>query len=214
MEQEETAAAAQPKIKWLDAISALILAVASLVVAWNGYEATQWGSQQSKATSRLLDARFAATGAASRGEQRQLIDILTFSSWLDAKLLDDLEVEAFYRTHFRSEFKPFFDAWMATEPFTNADAPINPFVMSGYVLEDMQRAEALEQSALEFAEQAQEAGRIGGNYIKNTLFVSVALFFAGLTRSFERRKIQIVMLAVAGSLLIAGIANALRWPVV
>lgn len=213
MEQEVSAAAALPKSKVLDTIGALILAVASLVAAWNGYEATQWSSRQSEAASQSLDTRFAATRASARGEQRQLIDILTFSSWLDAKLSDDSETEAFYRAHFRSEFKIFFDAWMATEPFTNADAPINPFVMSDHVLEDLQRAEALEQNALELAEQAQEASRNSGHYITNTLFVSVALFFAGLTRSSDRRKIQIVMLAVAGAMLTMGIVNALRWPV-
>lgn len=212
-EEAKPAEGAASKDKWVDIVSAIVLAIASLMAAWNGYEATRWNGRQSEATNQMLAAQVAATRAGNTGEQRQLIDIFAFSSWLNAMLVGDQETADFYQSHFRAEFGQIFDAWLATDPLTNPDAPINPFAMPGYVLEDLRRAAEFEQSASDFAEQSREANTIGSNYIRNTLFISVSLFFAGLARTFERRAAHILMLTVAGMMLLIGIANALRWPI-
>ncbi|RIK33097.1 MAG: hypothetical protein DCC57_25365, partial [Chloroflexi bacterium] len=135
----------------MDIVSAIVLAIASLMAAWNGYEATRWNGRQSEATNQMLAAQVAATRAGNTGEQRQLIDIFAFSSWLNAMLVGDQETADFYQSHFRAEFGQIFDAWLATDPLTNPDAPINPFAMPGYVLEDLRRAAEFEQSASDFA---------------------------------------------------------------
>lgn len=199
--------------KRLDIVNTIILAFASLLLAWNGYEATQWNSEQAEANNAALVARFAATRASSTGDQRQLIDIVSFAHWLDAALAGEVETAGYYRSHFRSEFQPAFDAWLATEPLTDPAAPINPFVMPDYTLADLQRAEELEQEAFTWASRAQEAGNASELYIQNTLYVSVGLFFAGLARTFDRARPQVVMLVIASLILVFGMLTAFRLPI-
>ncbi len=133
-----TAEAAKPNTKWLDIANTIILAIASLLTAWNGYEATQWSGVQGEATNAALATRFEATRAAGTGDRRYLIDIIVFSSWLEATRSGDQEMAEFLKTRFREEFVPAFNIWLASQPLTNPDAPSTPFVLPEYMPADLQ----------------------------------------------------------------------------
>jgi hypothetical protein len=198
---------------WLEIATSIILAVASLVTAWNGYEATQWAGREADALGKSLAARFAATRAANSGEQQRMIDIFTFINWLEATHAGDQELADFYQARFRAEFQPVMAVWLQTEPLTNPDAPTTPFVMPDYVPAEMQRADEFDQTALAQTEAAVAASEISRDYIQNTLYVAVALFLTGLSRSFEKLKAHMLLLGASGLMLLIGIVNTLRFPI-
>ena len=57
----------------------------------------------------------------------------------------------FYRKRFRPEFRPAFEAWVATRPRTNRDAPLSPFAMPQYKLAATAKADRLEAQAAAFS---------------------------------------------------------------
>ena len=57
------------------------------------------------------------------------VDVATFIAWADAERRGEEKVAAFYVDRFRDEFRPAYDAWIATDPFTNPAAPPTPFAM-------------------------------------------------------------------------------------
>ena len=67
------------------------------------------------------------------------IDVALFTQWVDAYVREETELADFYRGRFRDEFKPAFQAWVATEPRTNPDAPLSPFAMPEYKLAAQRR---------------------------------------------------------------------------
>ena len=202
----------QPKSMWLELTTSIILAIASLVTAWNSYEATQWSGHDSKAIGRSTAARFAATRASNTAEQQQIIDILTFTSWVEAMRAGDQELADFYRARFRAEFQPAVTAWLETEPLTNPSAPTTPFAMAEYAPEELRRANEFEETARTQTEAALEASQISRAYIQNTLYVAVALFLTGLSRSLANRTAHKVMLGASGLMLLVGIVNTVRLP--
>jgi hypothetical protein len=46
------------------------------------------------------------------GGQDTLIDMITFTNWLEANGTQNQPLADFYRSHFREDFKPAFEAWV------------------------------------------------------------------------------------------------------
>src|SRR5262245_24231634 len=128
-------------------IATIVLAVAAVATAWSTYQGARWRGEQAVETSRATAARIESSEAATRAGQQTQVDIATFAQWVDAHVAGDTALADFYQSRFRDEFTPAFDAWLATDPFADADAPPTPFVMSEYHLEETRRAERLDRTA-------------------------------------------------------------------
>jgi hypothetical protein len=191
----------------------VILAVASLLAAWNGYQATQWSNLQGLAANQANAERFAGTRAATTAGQQQGIDIFIFGSWLEATRAEDQELADFYRARFRAEFQPAFEAWLATQPLTNPAAPATPGVMPEYDLAAQRAVEASDARILEFTEQASTARQYSREYIQNTLYIAVALALAGFARTFTGRTAYKILLGSSAAMLLIGLISTLRVPI-
>lgn len=58
--------------------------------------------------------------------QDRLFDVSLFNEWLDATYNDETGLAGAYEKRFRPEFRPAFEAWLATDPFDNPNAPPGP----------------------------------------------------------------------------------------
>ena len=87
-----------------------------------------------RAQSASIAARVESTRAANVANRQGQVDVALFTQWVDAYAREEDELSAFYRKRFRPEFVPAFDAWVATRPRKNPDAPLSPFAMPEYVL--------------------------------------------------------------------------------
>ena len=117
---------------WIDLVSTVLLALATVATAWAGYQSSRWHGEQASAQSRATAARVEATRASGVANREAEIDVELFIQWIDAYALKESELGAFYQRRFRDEFKPAFQAWIATKPLTNPDAPLSPFAMPEY----------------------------------------------------------------------------------
>ena len=104
-----------------------------------------------------------------------------FFQWVNATAVDDEDLATFYVARFRPEFQPAFDAWLATDPLTTADAPPTPFAMDEYRLAATADAERLDAEAEAAAATVRRNVQRAGNYVLAVVLFSVSLFFAGMS---------------------------------
>ncbi len=166
---------------WVEVVSTVLLALAAVATAWSSYQANRWNGEQAKAFSRGNALRIEASRAAGLAESQTEVDVATFIQWVDATATDEAELAEFYLDRFRAEFRPAFDAWMATDPFTDPDAPPTPFAMDQYRLEANAEAERLDAAAEESSAIARRNVQRSANYVLAVVLFAVALFFAGMS---------------------------------
>ena len=165
----------------LELFATILLAVAAVTTAWATYESAQWRGQQAINTSRATAARIQSSEAATHAGQQTQIDIALFTQWLDAFAAGDQRLATFYRRRFRPEFKPAFNAWLATHPKTNTKAPLSPFAMQQYHPAAGAESTALDAKAAALSAASEEANRRSNNYVLAVVLLASALFFAGLS---------------------------------
>jgi len=165
----------------IELAATILLAFAAVSTAWCGYQATRWNGEQAKAASAASATRFQAARAAALASSQTEVDVATFVAWAGAYANDESELAAFYRARFRAEFAPAVDAWLATRPLQNADAPLTPFVMPEYQLASTATAERLDNEAEALAAKVREYLQHASNYVLGVVLCSVALFFGGVS---------------------------------
>ena len=166
---------------WLELMSTILIAVAAVATAWSGYQSTRWSGEQTKDYSRANATRLESTRASSLANSQTEIDVATFIQWVDAFATGEEELQDFYFTRFREEFKPAVEAWIATRPRTNPEAPLTPFAMPEYSLEAREQAAELEEEASAFTEEANRNNQRSDNYVLAVVLFALSLFFAGIS---------------------------------
>jgi len=178
----DAAPSGKSRSEWtLELVATLLLALATVGTAWAAYESRQWTGQQSQGYSRATANRIAVNRTSAVANRQVQIDVATFLQWVDARGHDDDALATFYRARFRDEFKPAFDAWLATRPLANPKAPPTPFAMPQYRLASTQEADRLEADAGVASDQAKSANDRATNYMLAVVLFASALFFAGLS---------------------------------
>jgi hypothetical protein len=119
---------------WVEVASTVVLAVAALAIAWSGYQASRWTGEQAKAFRRANAARVESTRWSSLANSQTEIDVATFTQWVNSYARNETELADFYRKRFRKEVNPAVEAWIATRPLKNPDAPLTPFATPQYRL--------------------------------------------------------------------------------
>jgi hypothetical protein len=194
---------ATPGNRWLDIVSTVLLALATVATAWAGYQASRWHGEQAKAFSSANAARVESTRTSDDANREVLIDVVTFMQWVDAYALGETDLADFYRKRFRDEFEPAFEAWIATRPLENPDAPLTPFVLPEYTLEALDEVERLETGAAADSAEAKEAIERADRYVLCVVLFAASLFFAGISTRLRTRAAEAVVLGL-GCLLFVG----------
>ncbi len=113
---------------------------------------------------------------------------------------------------FRPEFRLAFDAWIATDPFENPDAPPGPQAMPEYVPTGLARAHELDAEADELFAEGHEAAETADNYVRTTVILASVLFLVGISTQFPLRGVRYVLIGVGAALLIFAGVLILRLP--
>jgi hypothetical protein len=184
-----------------------MLAFASLLTAWSGYEAARWGGVQSTKFSEASARRVDSSRAAAHADQLTAIDVNLFTNYLNAFATDQQDLADFYEARFRDEFKPAFDAWIATNPKTNPDAPSSPFDMPEYHLADRDRADQLEAEASALFDEGKDANQQSDDYVLTAVILASILFLAGISTRIDW---YVARYAVIGTALIVFLYGAIR----
>jgi hypothetical protein len=181
---------------WVEVGATILLALAAVATAWSSYQATRWNGEQAKTSSRVNKTRIEAARASDLANAQQQVDVATFMQWVDAYARGETEVVNFYRERFREEFRPAFNAWIATKPLKTEGAPLTPFAMPQYRLAAKAEAGRLDRSAEELSAQVRRNIQRASNYVLGVVLFAVALFFAGMSTKLTAPGLRMTMLVV------------------
>ncbi|MDF2750594.1 MAG: hypothetical protein K0T00_1770 [Gaiellaceae bacterium] len=180
----------------LEVVATVLLSLAAVATAWSGYQATRWNGEQAKAAGRTNAIRVEAARAQGLSQAQTQVDVATFVQWVDAYALEQTELADFYFKRFRAELKPAVDAWIATKPLQNPDAPLTPFAMPEYKLAAAAEAERLDAEAALSAATVNRNIQRASNYILGVVLFSVSLFFAGMGTKLSDVRLRTITLAL------------------
>jgi hypothetical protein len=194
-------------------IATLVLALATLATAWSGYQSARWGGEQSTKYSQAGALRTESTRASTRSGQFAQIEIGLFVNWINAFAADDEALANFYQERFSPELTVAFDAWLATDPRNNPDAPKSPFSMPEYVPRYSEEAEQLELEASKTFEEGTAANEISDDYILNTVILASVLFLAGVQTRINLVPARMVIIILGSLILAFGLYNIATYPI-
>lgn len=207
-----------------------MLAVATILTAWSGFQSGKWGGEQSVNFSEAGAARTESTRSDTLGGQLIQIDVAIYIDWITA-LREELNtgaitgdslnpytptdgtVSGFLYNRFREEFLPAVDAWLATEPIINEAAPKTPFIMDEYVVAQRVEADRLAHVADDKAAQARTANQNGDNYVLTMVLFASVLFFAGVSSKMNRPRNRMLILGFGVTTLTVGLAILVSLPI-
>jgi hypothetical protein len=195
-------AAGGAKVDLIDVVAAVLLALATVATAWSGYQASRWNGEQAKAGARSNALRLESTRASGLADSQTQVDVATFTAWVDAYARDETRLADFYKRRFRAEFAPAVDAWIATRPLKNLDAPLTPFAMPQYRLSARDEAASLETRADALSASARSYVQRSTNYVLAVVLFSAALFFAGLSARLPARGMRVWLLGFGVALFV------------
>jgi hypothetical protein len=174
----------------------VLLALAAVATAWSTYQSARWHGKQAKAQSASIAARVESTKQANVANRQGQIDVALFTQWVDAYVRDDSELAGFYRKRFRAEFVPAFDAWLATRPRRNPNAPLSPFALPQYKLAATAAADRLEARAGSKSKLAGENIQRADNYSLAVVLFAMSLFFAAITTRLRGPRARMAILGL------------------
>jgi hypothetical protein len=187
----------------LELVAALLLALATVATAWSGYQSTRWNGEQSKATARANALRIDSAKAAGLANTQTEVDVATFTQWINAYAQKQTRLTDFYFDRFRDEFRPAVNAWVATRPLKNPNAPLTPFAMPQYKLAARAESERLDAEAEIYAAKARLDIQRASNYVLGVVLFASVLFFAGMSTRLASPSIRVAMLALGCAVFVA-----------
>ncbi len=208
----------QPSSARLEFILTMIMAFAAVGTAWAGFQSTKWSGEQADSYATAGAQRVQATQLSTLAGQQRIVDIVSFTQWLDAlneesqvdesrQLVGSYEpapdsLSGFLFKRFRPEFTQAVRAWLHTDPVINLGAPPTPFAMADYQLAAQADADRLSKTADASTERARVANQVSDNYVFIAVFFALVLFFAAIAGRTERPLARGIMvtLAVGGAL--------------
>ena len=209
-----TSAASTLRHAAFEPIALVLLSLATVGTAWCSYQAAVWGAVSQRTMNLSAAASRRAAAAQLQSHQMALLDVLLFTQYINARVASSSNgiagpegrvsdsgrhasgLAQFYADRFRNEAKTAFNAWMATRPFENPNAPPHPFVTNLYQPRLLTEARQAEDESQKLWQQAGEAGRNGRSYVLITVLFTSALFCGGTASKFDALWIRRAVLAL------------------
>jgi hypothetical protein len=192
---------------------AAVLSIVTLVAAWSSYAAAKWTTESRIHFADASAKRTAASRAFQQSLTLRLGDATTFNAWFAAYLTGNPRAAQIAARRFRPEFRVAFDAWLATKPLTNPQAPPGPQSMAAYRPRGAAQSRSLDRAAEQAYADGEHAGEAGDDYIRATVILASVLFLVGISTHFTMRSVRLGLLGLGSALLIVSAVAILRLPV-
>src|SRR5258705_6671400 len=84
-------------------LAALLLSLATVGIAWSGYQAAKWSGLQARRYTQASTARSLANRAATTAAQNRTQDLLNFNRWLEVSTAGNTQLADLYQRRLRDE---------------------------------------------------------------------------------------------------------------
>ena len=196
----------------LSIIEAVMLAIVALLAAYTGFASAKWNTESSVRLAQASAARTEANRAALNAQDLRNFDSTTFNTWFTAYVAGDPTAQSVAERRFRPQFKIAFDAWLATNPFTNAKAPPGPTYMPEYKQPELTTSVDLDKKATEAYTLGVQAGSNADSYIRDTIYLATILFLIGISGHFRFFWIRVGLVSLSGVMMVVAVVEIATSP--
>ena len=198
--------------RWVEPVTALLMALATLSTAWCSYQSAAWTRKSNRMMYEFNSLEHKAGLLNIQGAQAATIHAAMFMQLLAAQQAGNENLAAFYVKRFPPDVRKAYDAWIAQKPFENPNADPHPFVPKLYQMRGATEASEATASAVGKVEQSLKAGSLSGQYLANTVLFAAVLFFAGTANKFEQRRVRVTALIFAVAVFGFALARTVMLP--
>ena len=188
--------------RWLSIIEAVVLSAVALLAAYSGFAAAKWSTESSVSLAKASALRTKASRADLEALQTRTLDSVSFNAWFSAFVAGNKRAEQLARNRLRPGYRPAFDAWLATDPAHNPNAPPGPSYMPQYVIPQQTLATKLDAEADAAFTEGSDAGGTADKYVRDTVFLATVLFLIGISGHVKLRQARYGLVGV-GLILLA-----------
>ena len=198
--------------RWLSIVEALLLSLVAVLAAYSGYAAAKWSTESSVTLAKASADRTKASRADLEGIVTRTLDSASFNAWFSAFVAGNVNDERLAVKRMRPGYLPAFNAWLATNPAHNPNAPAGPSYMPQYVIPQAAKAKTYDAQADAAFTKGADAGSTADKYIRDTVFLATVLFLVGISSHFRIRAARLGLICVGGLLLLFALLQLLGLP--
>ena len=213
-EQKQPLTSQQRTDRWFQVVTAIMLGVVAVATAWSVYQATRWAGEQSTLYAQASALRVEATRDSTLAGQLRLNDFISVNNWLNAYTQGNTKLAKIFQMRFTPALQVAFEAWLATNPFNNPNAPPGPLFMPQYKISLDEKANQLDAQAANTFDKGLAAKEQGDAYVLNTVFLATVLFLTAISENFKWNRVRAAILAIALVMLLFGIYHLIIYPVI
>jgi hypothetical protein len=193
-------------------VEAVLLSIVALIAAWSGYSAAKWGTESSLSLAKASSARSKASADEIQAIQIRTLDSVSFNTVEGAYVTGNVKVFRLAVRRLRPGYKPAFEAWLATHPLKNPNAPADPSDMPQYVIPQQAAARKNNAEANVYFAQGESASSTADKYVRLTVLLAAVLFLVGIGSRFPVPAARYGLISVAGVLLVISVVELLTLP--
>jgi hypothetical protein len=194
-------------------IAVVLMALATLGSSWSAYQSSLWdGIQIFHLNDAAKLSREAGAKATIAGQQRSLDTALFVQCARDFYEGRWPQVQ-FVLARMRPDFRQAVEAWLATQPGKNPNAPSTPFVMPQYRQPLDDEVSQLEKKSGEVYSQARYANLTSDTYTLLGVIYTSALFLSGLISGFDQKQARRALLALSVLMLVSALTIMVGQPI-
>src|SRR5580765_3942073 len=191
---------------------AVLLSVVALLAAWSGYAASKWSTQSRVELATASSLRIEGSQANADAFDLRNFDSSSFESWFAAFIARNQTAMRLAEHRFRPDFKAAFDAWRATKPETNPEAPLGPTFMPQYKQPGLAQAHALDDQAKAAFLDGEKDGSTADKYVRLTVVLASILFLVGTSTHFPLWGVRYGLIGLSVALLVLSLVQLSRLP--
>jgi hypothetical protein len=198
--------------RWLSIIEAVVLSVVAVLAAYSGFAAAKWSTESSVSLAQASALRTKASRADLEALQTRTLDSVSFNAWFSAFVAGNKRAEQLAQNRLRPGYRPAFNAWLATDPAHNPNAPPGPSYMPQYVIPQQTQATKLDAQADEEFTKGSNAGGTADKYVRDTVFLATVLFLIGISGHLQLRQARAGLVAIGLILLVFSVIQLAGLP--
>jgi hypothetical protein len=163
----------------------------------------------------LAEASAARTNASRADLQAMEVrnfDSGAFEAWFAAYAVGNGQAMKVAEHRFRPEMRAAFDAWRATRPETNPDAPRGPTYMPQYRQPSLAVAKVQDERAVKASDAGAVAGETADKYVRTTVFLASVLFLVGISTHFPIPGVRYGLVGLGAVLLVVSLVQLTQLP--
>lgn len=193
-------------------LEAVVLSFVAVLAAYSGYAAAKWGTESSISLAKASTLRSKASRADLEATAVRTADSASFNAWFTAFLAHDVAAEHLAERRLRPGYRVAFNAWLATDPIHNPNAPPGPAYMPQYVIPQETAGKLYDAKADQAFSNAETAGGNSDKYVRDTIFLATVLFLVGISGHFRIVQARYALVGIGVALLAFSIIQLAALP--